>query len=213
MSRPLQRPGPPGGTRDRNRKKKIARLEQVGCELFLERGVAQVTVDQIVTRARMAKGSFYRYVKSKVELVDRLIAPLRDAVRSTFERCREDLEEADTAELPAIYLRLAAELTAAVRTHPDAVRLYLQECRAPGEGERAPIAALATEIREGSIALTRVARERGLLRQMPAWISGHAVVGAAEELLAAYFRGVGREQKPEEIQAALVQMMLGGISG
>lgn len=160
----------------------------------------------------MAKGSFYRYVTSKVDLVDQLIAPLRDAVRSAFARCHADLEEADTNKLSIIYMRLGAELMQAVKTNPNAVRLYLQECRAPGEGERAPIAALATEIRDGSVELTRVACERGLLRQMPAWISAHAVVGAAEELLAAYFRGVGHEQKPDEIQAALVGMMLSGIS-
>lgn len=212
MSRPLQRPGPPGGARDRNRKKKIARLEEAALELFLERGVVGVTIDQIVTEARMAKGSFYRYVADKSELVERLIDPLDRGLRAAFSRCRDALEETDTGELPAVYLRLAAELTEVIGAHPDAVRLYLQECRAPGEAERAPIAALAAEIRGGSLELTRLARERGLLSRGPAWVSAYAVVGAAEELLLAHFRGAAGEESPAEIQQALVQMVLSGIS-
>jgi AcrR family transcriptional regulator len=212
MSSHLQRPGPPGGARDRNRKEKAARLESAGRELFLARGLVAVTVDQIVNRAGMAKGSFYRYVSSKTELVDHLIAPLRDDVREAFARCRAGLEEADTARLAAVYLRLGADLTAAIGSQADAARLYLQECRAPGEGERAPIAELATEIRAASIELTELALERGLLKSGPAWVSATAVVGAAEELLLAHFRGAAGDQRPEEVQAALVRMVLSGIA-
>ena len=213
MSSDLKRPGPPGGARDRNRKKKLELIQNAGLELFLESGVAAVTIDQIVSRAGIAKGSFYRYADSKRGLVEQLIAPVAEGMPGAFARCRAGLEEAERATLPMVYMRLAADLTQVVRDHPDNTRLYLQECRTPpGDEAHEPIAALAAEIRSGTIELTVVAIERGLLQPGPAWLSATAVIGAAEELLLGYFRGDYSADNPEEIQAALVSMVLRGLA-
>lgn len=211
MSSDLLRPGPPGGPRDQNRKKKFALLESVGLALFLERGVGAVTIDQIVARAKIAKGTFYRYVESKKALVERILAPLGEGLLSAYTRCRAGLEEADRDSLPSVYLRLAADLTEVVRENEERTRLYLQECRTPG-GEREPVAALATAIRDGAIELTALAQERGLLQGSPAWLSATVVIGAAEELLLAYLRGDQPAERPEDVQAALVAMVLRGLA-
>lgn len=211
MSSDLVRPGPPGGVRDQNRKKKLALLEQVGLALFLENGVGAVTIDQIVDRAGVAKGTFYRYVESKKALVARLLEPLTEGMLSAYARCRAGLEEADRDSLAAVYMRLAADLTAVIRDNEDRTRLYLQECRTPG-GEREPITALASAIRDGAIELTTLAQQRGLLQGTPAWVPATVVIGAAEELLLAYLRGEQPAERPEDVQVALVSMVLRGLA-
>lgn len=172
-----------------------------------------VTIDQIVSRAAIAKGSFYRYADGKRGLVEQLMAPLAEGMPAAYARCRAGLEEADRATLPSVYLRLAADLTDVVRDNPDRTRLYLQECRTPAtDDDRAPIAELAAEIRAGAIELTALARERGLLQPGPAWLSATVVIGAAEELLLAYLRSDRPADKPEDVQAALVSMVLRGLA-
>lgn len=212
MSSDLIRPGPPGGARDRNRKEKSELIQRVGLELFLENGVLAVTIDQIVSRAGIAKGSFYRYADGKRGLVEQLMAPLMEGMPAAYARCRAGLEEADRATLPVVYMRLAADLTDVVRENPRHTLLYLQECRTPATDDREPIAAVAAEIRSGAIELTALARERGLLQPGPAWLSATVVIGAAEELLMAYLRGDHPADKPEDVQAALVSMVLRGLA-
>lgn len=212
MSSDLIRPGPPGGARDRNRKKKSELIQKVGLELFLERGVSTVTIDQIVSRAGIAKGSFYRYAEGKRGLVEQLMAPLLEGMPGAFARCRAGLEEADRATLPVVYMRLAADLTEVVRDNPDHTLLYLQECRAPATDDSAPIAEVAAAIRESTIDLTALAVDRGLLQSGPAWLSATVVIGAAEELLIAHLRGDHPADKPEDVQAALVSMVLRGLA-
>ncbi len=57
------------------RQKIISRdvIEQHAEELFVERGVEKASVNEIVKRAGIAKGTFYLYFKNKDELVDAII--------------------------------------------------------------------------------------------------------------------------------------------
>ena len=70
---PQARPGPAGGTRDANRKARTQAIAKAALELFLDRGVEAVSVDDVVRRARIAKGSFYTYFRDQSELVEALI--------------------------------------------------------------------------------------------------------------------------------------------
>ena len=66
---PKQRPGQPGGRRDRNRKERLKSLGHSALELFLEQGIQATTIDEITKAAGVAKGSFYRYFEDKCALV------------------------------------------------------------------------------------------------------------------------------------------------
>src|SRR3954466_10862706 len=93
-----KRPGQPGGVRDLNRKAKAQALLDAALPLLLKRGIEGVSVDEITGKARMAKGSFYRYFDSQAELVDALIAPTRDLMLQTLEACSRALETASTRD-------------------------------------------------------------------------------------------------------------------
>ena len=91
---PQARPGPAGGTRDANRKARTQAIAKAALELFLDRGVEAVSVDDVVRRARIAKGSFYTYFRDQSELVEALIEPVRDAVHASLDACDAAIREA-----------------------------------------------------------------------------------------------------------------------
>lgn len=209
---PARRPGPAGGKRDQNRRERLAQLCSASLALFLERGVEVVTVEEITQAAGMAKGSFYRYVENKRDLVDALLEPLRAAIDAAMDRCEQALTASSTVSgLNTAYLQLALALLAAYRAHRDAVRLYLQEARVPGVGARAPIVALERHVTERTIALTLLGHGRGLLGKIPPEVSALAVIGATERLLLAHLRD-GRFEDEAEIAQSLVRMVMEGIA-
>jgi AcrR family transcriptional regulator len=208
---PPERPGQPGGKRDRNRRRRIEQLRQAGLTLFLERGVDAVTIDDIAKAAGTAKGNFYRYFTDKGDLVERILAPMAEQVREAFDRCEDALEEAhDDPSLFAAYQTLAVRLIPVALEHGDVVRLYLQESRAPAAGARAPIRSLADEIRQRAVDLTEFAVDHGLLRIPDPRISALAVVGAVEQLTWAVL-GDELDAPPDRIAGTLISLVLSGI--
>jgi AcrR family transcriptional regulator len=209
---PDTRPGPAGGKRDRNRRRKTRALLEAGLRLFLEHGIAGVTVDAIAKQAGVAKGSFYRYFQDTTELVEALLAPVAAPARQALSACRESLEAAEgDAAVATAYLGLGLELAAVFNDQPDVVRLYLQESRSPAAGARAPICALADEIAGAAIALSEQAIAHGLLRRVNPRVSALAVIGAAERLLYAHLAGepVG---DAGEVTGELVRITLEGLA-
>ncbi|MGE3636753.1 MAG: TetR/AcrR family transcriptional regulator [Sandaracinaceae bacterium] len=208
---PPERPGPPGGKRDLNRKRRSEQLRQAGLKLFLERGVDPVTIDDIAKEAGTAKGNFYRYFSDKVDLVQAIVTPMSEAVFEAFDRCERGLEEAhDDTSLVAAYQSLAIGLIPVAVGMPDEVRLYLTECRAPNAGARAPIRAFGDQVRERATLLTEFAVDHGLLRIPDPRISALAVVGAVEQL--AFSTIVGElDAPPPMVAGILISLVLQGI--
>ncbi len=205
------RPGAPGGKRDTNRKERAQVLMRAGLSLFLEHGVDAVTIDDIVGVADVAKGSFYRYFSDKSALVEAIFAPLREAFTSAIEATQKSLAEAtDQVSLVRAYEGLALALVPVALLYPDAIRLYLQESRAPGHGARVPIRALSDEIAARAVGLTETAIAHGLLRVDDPRISAYAVVGAIEHLLLAFIQG-RLELPPHRIVGTLIKLVLEGL--
>ena len=55
-------------------KDKEARLLTTAFELFTEKGIKDTSIQEIVDRANVAKGTFYLYFKDKYQIRDILIA-------------------------------------------------------------------------------------------------------------------------------------------
>lgn len=206
----LQRPGPAGGRRDQNRRDNVRRLCDAALELFLADGTAAVTIDDIVGRADMAKGSFYRYVASKAELVERILAPVADETAAALARCDEALHTARADALADIYMRLALDLAAVVSRHRPRVLLYLQEVRAPPGGARAAIHALADQLEARAVALTETAIAHGLIRNAHPRVVALTVVGAVDALLYAHLRDQ-LAINVQTIMGELVTLVLRGV--
>lgn len=211
---PTRRPGRAGGKRDTNRRERTEALHRSALSLFLERGVENVTVDDIAKAAGTAKGNFYRYAADKRELVEALMAPIADAFSGAFARADAKLAGATTAQaLTPAYLALAMELFEVVKTYPDTVLLWLQESRAPAVGARVPIADFNRDLTHKTVGLTLQAHEHGLLKKIPPQVSALAVIGAVERLLIAYLRDGMFDNNPAAVVQALVMLVMEGITG
>jgi AcrR family transcriptional regulator len=208
---PKHRPGPEGGVRDRNRQETLRRLAEAGLALFLAEGTAAVSIDDIVARAQIAKGSFYRYVSDKAELVRVIIGDIAAEVVHALDRCATALGDAKRDKLSAIYLQLAMELAMIVAREPERVLLYLQEARAPRGGAREAIHAFADQLMARTIALTEIASEHRLIRKVDPRIAALTVTGASDAILFAYLRDRHRTLDAAVITRELVTIIVDGI--
>ena len=59
---------------DESKNDKESRLLNTGFKLFIEKGIKDTSIQDIVDEANVAKGTFYLYFKDKYELRDILIA-------------------------------------------------------------------------------------------------------------------------------------------
>ncbi len=208
---PSERPGQPGGRRDTNRKERIKALSDAALALFLLRGIEAVTIEDITTKAGVAKGSFYRYFDDKTALVESLFAPVSDAVREAFDHSSARLREArGRDEAFSSYEQIGEGLGRLILHHADVVLLYLQECRAPAEGARAPARRLADLVAEKAVEHTKLARAHGLLRDFPAEVSTMAVIGAVERILFSILSGEFKGE-PLEVPGQLITLILDGL--
>ncbi|NUN13707.1 MAG: TetR/AcrR family transcriptional regulator [Myxococcales bacterium] len=208
-----ERPGKPGGKRDQNRREKIALLCDAALPLFLERGIERVTIDDITQQAAIAKGSFYRYFPDKTALVATLMAPLDEVIHDAMDRCAVALRTVSSrGSLLGAYSELGAQIAGVIFRYPDVVRLYLQECRSPMTGARAPVRKLADMITNRAIQLTATAISHGLLRPFEPSVSALAVVGASEQLLFTYLSG-NLNANPAAVPAQLASLVLEGLRG
>ena len=184
---------------------------KAGLSLFLERGIEGVTIDEIVARASVAKGSFYLYFRDKADLVQATFSPLRERIEEAFQTFDNALKEARTPEaLYHAYQLVGRLLGAAFFQETQVTRLYLQESRGPGIGARKPVRELADLISQKSIEFTRVALDQGLLRPFDPRISALTVVGAVERLLFGHLAG---EDLGGTLEAAesLISLVMDGL--
>jgi len=200
-----------GGKRDRNRQANQQRLVEAALALFLAQGIAAVTIDQIVERAGMAKGSFYRYATDKLDLVTQILAPVIADATAALDRCERELRSARSDTLAAVYLVLARELSAVVVRYAPRVLLYLQEARAPEQASPPAIQELTERLTSRTIALTEIARDHGLIRAVDPEVSALAVLGAIDAILFAHLRRPRPRPDIPRITATLVDFVLRGI--
>ncbi len=83
---------------DENKNDKKERLMDTGFKLFLEKGIKDTSIQDIVDNANVAKGTFYLYFKDKYELRDILItkkstALFNDAIENLHNTYIQDFSD------------------------------------------------------------------------------------------------------------------------
>lgn len=206
------RPGPEGGARQQNRKRRIHDLHRAALDLFLSRGLAVVTVEDLAAGGGLSKAGFYRYYASIEDLVAELMAPVRLAIEEASASAEEGLRAAKKSDqLVVVYMRFGLALTAVIASHQEIVRLYLQEVRGPAHGVRRSIVALADEVDAIVLRLTESAQSHGLLRAVDPLVSSQAVLGLMEHRIYRALRD-GRLVQEAERLPALIALVLEGVA-
>ncbi len=162
------------------RQRRRNELLKSACDVFAERGYYGASVADIIERAGIARGTFYLYFESKrqvfEELLDGLLAQLRDAIRRVDVTATPDTIQ---AELRGNALRVFDVLT----REPGLTRLLLHEAvgRDPGFDRRlGEFYSLVQELLAESIQL---GQELGLVRPLDVHVCARFVLGAIKEAL------------------------------
>ena len=115
-------PSTPVGRRERNKQEKLDRIVAAARELFADRGVEDVTTQQIAERADIGTGTLFLYAKTKGEL-------LLLVQNSSYEEALAQGEaEADglTDRLDAV-MAIVGSIVHCNRVHVENGRTYLRE--------------------------------------------------------------------------------------
>ena len=96
------------GTVEGKKQEKRRALLEAAYDLFLERGAAKTSVEDITSRAKVAKGTFYLYFKDKYDLRDRLVRHkaeliLENAYEALSEAARTGSARLDTLEDKVVF--------------------------------------------------------------------------------------------------------------
>lgn len=121
---------PPVGRRERNKQEKRERIMAAAGALFAERGVDDVTTQEIADAADIGTGTLFLYAKTKGEL-------LLLVQNAHYSRALEEGRNAAAAASGAVdgVLALLAPVVACNRTQVDNGRTYLREMLFGDSGE------------------------------------------------------------------------------
>lgn len=104
--------------RDQNKIEKEHKLLASAFQLFIEKGIENTTVNDIVSKAGLAKGTFYLYFKDKQDIEEKLIIQetvglLNKAIDAIKARNTESFEEAFLGIVDYVidYLKADSDLT------------------------------------------------------------------------------------------------------
>jgi len=78
--------GPAGATRRHAPDEKRKRILDCALAVFTERGFHQITMDEIAAESGVAKGTVYRYFKSKEDLLDQLLVSTSQMIVQRFSK-------------------------------------------------------------------------------------------------------------------------------
>ena len=142
------------GRRERNKQEKLDRIMAAAGELFAERGVDEVTTQQIADRADIGTGTLFLYAKSKGEL---LLLVQNAHYAAALERGRAGADAAPD-ELDAV-MAIVGEIVACNRVQVDNGRSYLREMAFGDAAEPRHAEALAIAEQTGEAIAAVLARD------------------------------------------------------
>ncbi|MEE8410105.1 MAG: TetR/AcrR family transcriptional regulator [Myxococcota bacterium] len=175
--------------REANKARKLAALEDTALGLFLELGYDPASIEMVVAKAEIARGTFYLYFGGKAALFRHVLNRLLIPVEAALLTCRDALAAArNVDEARQAYLALAASLTQLVLGHPRVALLFYREQRHSGEaGEWLGLWSARTD--DVVTDMVRSLMERNLLRRTDPRVVALAILGATDRLAFAALSG------------------------
>ena len=140
------------GRRERNKQDKLDRITAAASELFAERGVDEVTTQEIAEKADIGAGTLFLYAKSKGEL---LLLVQNSTYADALQRGRAAAEGiTDTLDAVMAIVRPVVECN---RKQVDNGRTYLREIvfGDPAERHHRDALALTVQTEEAIAAILR----------------------------------------------------------
>lgn len=94
-------------------------LQEVATELFIEKGIEETTIDEIVERAGVAKGTFYHYYPSKAALVNAIGRSVTEDFDSYIEAAMREQTSVSPARRLDTWIQAVCEAYAMIIQRQD----------------------------------------------------------------------------------------------
>jgi AcrR family transcriptional regulator len=181
-------------------------LLDAAARLFSERGFERTTVEDVVTEARVAKGTVYWYYRSKKALFLAVLERAAKVYRTELVRA------AGGARSPLERLECAIEGTMAfARSRPDLCRLYFQQIHGDDADFTRRRAAIYTTLIEDLKTTLGEAIRAGEVPAGDVHLTARLIVGAVEAGVG-YVLDEGRKAR-SGVAAELRTFVTGGLRG
>ena len=150
---------------------KRERIEKTALDLFLEHGFDRASIEQVISGADIARGTFYLYYPDKRSLFQAIQGRWLHPTIAFMDEVHDQLLSAKTSEeCIAIYQSMAQKLTVIGISHVSEILLGLRELRANHEAGRW-MREQEIELQRLTTNLTQVAADKGLINANNARLS------------------------------------------
>lgn len=103
-----------------NKSEKKRRIEEAAMNLFANEDFNKISIDQIVRKAKVAKGTFYLYFHDKVQLINHLIVKESSSI---VNEALQDARDAKIQDKIDELIFLVDHVLAYFQTHPQVIKM------------------------------------------------------------------------------------------
>lgn len=195
------------GRREEKKQQKREAITAAGLKLFLEQGYERASIEQIAAEAGIARGTFYLYFPTKLELFEALADNWFEPLLTLLAEVEAKLETSNTKEQSfAIYSEMALNLAVMGLTNEEPVLLAFRESRAAHEAGAA-VRKRELILQAASLRLTEVGTARGLITAPNPRITSLLIIGAIERVYFEFLTGGEGLGDPMRLAADAVAML------
>ncbi|TNE91472.1 MAG: TetR/AcrR family transcriptional regulator [Deltaproteobacteria bacterium] len=195
------------GRREEKKQQKRDAIGAAGLSLFLEHGYERASIEQIAAQAGIARGTFYLYYATKLELFEALADTWFRPLLALLEGVQGRLSETTTrADSYAIYQEMALELAVLGLSNEQGVMLAFRESRSAHEAGEA-VRRRELELQAVSTRLTQVGAERGLITAPNPRLASLIIIGAIERLYFEFLAGADGLGDPMKLAGDAVALL------
>lgn len=188
--------------RDRKEQKRLAILH-AATEVFVESDFHHVLMDEVAARAKVGKGTLYRYFPTKNELY-------LEAIFAGWERLHEELRRtvSDEDTMDSTLRKIAEKILGYFWERRDFVTLvYRLEGKRGGKEW-----AVWQSRRKGTVAMIEAVLQRGLSRPRLARTDARLLTEIFLGMLRAAILHRGQRDRPKGLARIVVQVFLAGVT-
>ena len=169
--------------REQKKAEKRDRIEKTALDLFLEQGFDRASIEQVISGADIARGTFYLYYPDKLSLFQAIQNRWLKPTIVFLEQVHQQLLKAKSSEeCIAIYQSMAQNMTIIGLSNVSEILLGLRELRANHDAGRW-MREQEIDIQSITTNLTQVAADQGLVNAENAQLSSLLIIGAVERIV------------------------------
>lgn len=188
-------------------------LLQAASEVISEKGYRNASIQDMIERADVARGTFYHYFKSKrdifLELIERYFTDFAKILEENHKRLFAALE--DGSDLPEAWRQNALAILRFHSDNPELTALAYREAMGLDENFSARVRELSSFARSRMVEEFRMVADRGLMVPCDVELVTTIVNGAMVNIIMEYILGE-RECDLEYLADALVKNQLRALT-